>query len=97
MLPLSREIPAIVLMSTEIFMVRICQIHKLRLPTTLPKMPLVRVSGDHHYYHVINKKVEEAEIACAGKSMRLIVSHKKVAILCGFSMYSFGGCCSSSV
>ena len=29
--------------------------------------------------------------------MHLIISHKKVAILCGFSMYSFGGCCSSSV
>ena len=96
MLPLCREIPAIVLMSTEIFMVRICQIHKLHLQTTLPEMPLARVSGDDHYYHVINKKAEE-EIACAGKSMHLIVSHKKVAILCGFSMYSFGGCCSSSV
>ena len=55
-------------------------------------MLLARVCGDNDYYHVINKKAEEAEIACAGKSMHLIVSHKKVAVLCGFSMYSFGGC-----
>ena len=80
----------IVLMYTEVFMVIICQIHKLCLPTILHM--LARVSGDDDYYHVINNKAEEAEITCAGKSMHFIVSHKKVAVLCEFCMYSFGEC-----
>ena len=53
----------IVLMSTEVFMIIICQIHKLSLPTILLKMPLARVSGDDDYYHVINKKAEPCNCA----------------------------------
>ena len=50
-----------------VFMVIICQIHKLHLRTNnTSQEPLARVSGDDDYYHVINKNAEEAEIACAG-------------------------------
>ena len=61
--------------STEIFMVQI--LNSATNYTSRHSMkPLAMVYGDDDHYHLNNRKAEE-QIACAGKSIYLIVNYKR--------------------